>query len=179
MWTSGRKCNFLNKGCESSSLQPVNINGWFWADGNKRWLIENSWFTILNQFLHRIPATNTPSRQTFWSGTGQGGQRQPDNFEGLKAGALDNVKVSLEDFRSQPCLFLSTFLKYKLILSPSTRMTRVWQWRVCRSGMTRPASLSTTTSTRTGCSGTMSRASRGKTLIINTNLNPYILGFVL
>ena len=37
MWTSGRKCNFLNKGCDAAALQPVNINGWFWADGNKRW----------------------------------------------------------------------------------------------------------------------------------------------
>ena len=36
MWTSGRKCNFLNKGCDAAALQPVNINGWFWADGNKR-----------------------------------------------------------------------------------------------------------------------------------------------
>jgi len=96
MWTSGRKCNFRNKGCESSSLQPVNINGWFWADGNKR-----------------IPATNTPSRQTFWSGTGQGGQRQPDNFEGLRAGALDNVKddtgmtvEGLQEWYDEACLMV-------------------------------------------------------------------------
>jgi len=96
MWTSGRKCNFRNKGCESSSLQPVNINGWFWADGNKR-----------------IPATNTPSRQTFWSGTGQGGQRQPDNFEGLRAGALNNVKddtgmtvEGLQEWYDEACLMV-------------------------------------------------------------------------
>jgi len=102
MWTSGRKCNFRNKGCESSSLQPVNINGWFWADGNKR-----------------IPATNTPSRQTFWSGTGQGGQRQPDNFEGLQAGSLNNVKddtgmtvEGLQEWYDEACLIVHNN-KYK------------------------------------------------------------------
>ena len=35
MYTSGRKCNFQNKGCDAAHLQPININGWFWADGNK------------------------------------------------------------------------------------------------------------------------------------------------
>ena len=40
-------------------------------------------------------------------------------------------------------------------------MTRVWLWRVCRNGMTRPVSWSTTTSTKMGSSGTMSRASKG------------------
>jgi hypothetical protein len=50
------------------------VNGWFWADGNKR-----------------IPPTNTPSRLTFWSRTGEAGKPQPDNFEGLKAGlAIEN-----------------------------------------------------------------------------------------
>ena len=76
MWTSGRKCNFLNKGCDSAELQPVNVNGWFWADGNKR-----------------IPSTTTPSKLTFWSGTGETGQRQPDNWQGKKEGGLENVRV--------------------------------------------------------------------------------------
>ena len=26
--TSGRKCNFQNKGCDAAHLQPININGW-------------------------------------------------------------------------------------------------------------------------------------------------------
>ena len=92
MWTSGRKCNFLNKviyfhvlkyfqifnkGCDSAELQPVNVNGWFWADGNKR-----------------IPPTTVPSKLTFWSGTGETGQRQPDNYQGKKEGGLENVRVS-------------------------------------------------------------------------------------
>ena len=33
VYTSGRKCNFQNKGCDADHLQPININGWFWADG--------------------------------------------------------------------------------------------------------------------------------------------------
>ena len=77
MWTSGRKCNFLNKGCDSAELQPVNFNGWFWADGNKR-----------------IPSTTVPSKLTFWSGTGETGQRQPDNYQGKKEGSLENFRVS-------------------------------------------------------------------------------------
>ena len=48
--TSGRKCNFRNKGCDAAQLQPLNVNGWFWADGNRR-----------------IPPTNVPSKLTFWS----------------------------------------------------------------------------------------------------------------
>ena len=76
MWTSGRKCNFLNKGCDSKELQPVNVNGWFWADGNKR-----------------IPSTNVPSKLTFWSSTGESGQRQPDNFQGKKEGGLEGQKI--------------------------------------------------------------------------------------
>jgi hypothetical protein len=44
----------LIQGCDAENLQPINVNGWFWADGNKR-----------------IPPTNIPSRLTFWSRTGQ------------------------------------------------------------------------------------------------------------
>ena len=50
IYTSGRKCNFQNKGCDAPHLQPINVNGWFWADGNTQ-----------------IPPTNQPSRLTFWS----------------------------------------------------------------------------------------------------------------
>ena len=71
IYTSGRKCNFQNKGCDAQHLQPVNINGWFWADGNKR-----------------IPPTNIPSRLTFWSRSGEQRKPQPDNYAGLKAGKL-------------------------------------------------------------------------------------------
>ena len=49
-YTSGRKYNFRNKGCDAAHLQPLNVNGWFWADGN----------TL-------IPPTNQPSKLTFWS----------------------------------------------------------------------------------------------------------------
>merc|ERR1712008_5163 len=59
-YTSGRKCNFRNKGCDAAHLQPLNVNGWFWADGN----------TL-------IPPTNQPSKLTFWSRTGEAGSRQP------------------------------------------------------------------------------------------------------
>ena len=83
MWTSGRKCNFLNKGCDSKELQPVNVNGWFWADGNKR-----------------IPSTNVPSKLTFWSSTGESGQRQPDNFQGKKEGGLEGQKIRVSNMEN-------------------------------------------------------------------------------
>jgi len=94
VYTSGRKCNFKDKGCDAENLQPINVNGWFWADGNKR-----------------IPPTNTPSRLTFWSRTGEAGKPQPDNFEGLKAGKLKDVKddsgltiEGLQEFFDEACL---------------------------------------------------------------------------
>jgi hypothetical protein len=94
VFTSGRKCNFQDKGCDSGTLQPININGWFWADGNTR-----------------IPATNIPSRNTFWSRTGEQGKPQPDNYEGLKQGKLDTVKdksgltiEGLQEFYDEACL---------------------------------------------------------------------------
>lgn len=94
IYTSGRKCNFQNKGCDSATLQPININGWFWADGNKR-----------------IPPTNIPSRMTFWSRTGEQGKPQPDNFEGLKEGKLPEVKdksgltvEGYQEFFDEACL---------------------------------------------------------------------------
>merc|ERR1712060_853559 len=32
IYTSGRKCNFQNKGCDGPHLQPINVNGWFLSD---------------------------------------------------------------------------------------------------------------------------------------------------
>ena len=84
----------MNKGCDAADLQPININGWFWADGNKK-----------------IPPTNIPSRITFWSATGDTGKRQPDNFAGLKALKLKNVQdksgltvEGLQEFYDEACL---------------------------------------------------------------------------
>jgi len=91
--TSGRKCNFQNKGCDAAHLQPININGWFWADGNTR-----------------IPPTNQPSKLTFWSRTGEARKRQPDNFQGLKAGRLKVKDPSgltvegLQEYYDEACL---------------------------------------------------------------------------
>ena len=45
VYTSGRKCNFQNKGCDGAHLQPINVNGWFWAGAGNG----------------RIPATNQPA----------------------------------------------------------------------------------------------------------------------
>jgi len=96
IYTSGRKCNFQNKGCDAESLQPINVNGWFWADGNKK-----------------IPPTNIPSRLTFWSRTGEAGERQPDNYFGKQAGPLDKSTVDdpsgltvegLQEFYDEACL---------------------------------------------------------------------------
>ena len=50
--------------------------------------------------MNRLPATNTPSKLTFWSSTGEAGQRQPDNYQGLKAGSLDNVRVGRRSITS-------------------------------------------------------------------------------
>jgi len=94
IYTSGRKCNFQNKGCDSNHLQPINVNGWFWADGNTR-----------------IPPTNQPSRLTFWSRTGEAGVRQPDNYYGKQAGPMENVRdksgltvEGLQEFYDEACL---------------------------------------------------------------------------
>ena len=55
IYTSGRKCNFQNKGCDGTHLQPINVNGWFWAGANN----------------DRIPPTNAPHPDAFWSPTGE------------------------------------------------------------------------------------------------------------
>merc|ERR1712223_1393289 len=70
IYTSGRKCNFQNKGCDGAHLQPINVNGWFWAGANN----------------DRIPPTNTPHPEAAWSPTGETGIPQPDNYEGIKEG---------------------------------------------------------------------------------------------
>ena len=55
VWTSGRKCNFKGKGCDAEHLQPINVNGWFWAGAANK----------------RIPSTNEPNDQTYWSLRGE------------------------------------------------------------------------------------------------------------
>lgn len=96
IYTSGRKCNFPGKGCESATFQPINTNGWFWAGANNT----------------RIPATNDKkAKNTYWSAKGEGGKPQPDNFEGLKAGKLANVSdpsgltvEGLQEWHDEACL---------------------------------------------------------------------------
>merc|ERR1712088_1248958 len=68
IYTSGRKCNFQNKGCDGAHLQPINVNGWFWAGAGNG----------------RIPPTNAPHPEAAWSPTGETGIPQPDNYEGIK-----------------------------------------------------------------------------------------------
>ena len=55
VWTSGRKCNFKGKGCDAEHLQPINVNGWFWAGAANK----------------RIPPTDQPNDQTYWSLRGE------------------------------------------------------------------------------------------------------------
>jgi len=61
IWTSGRKCDF--DGCNRADLQPVIVNGWFWAGSEAK-----------------IPAS-TDRQATDWSPTGGDGKQQPDNRE--------------------------------------------------------------------------------------------------
>ena len=37
VWTSGRLCNF-NDDCKRADLQPIKVNGWFWATPRVRML---------------------------------------------------------------------------------------------------------------------------------------------
>jgi hypothetical protein len=55
VYTSGRKCNFKGKGCDAAHLQPINVNGWFWAGANNK----------------RILPTNEPNPESFWSQRGE------------------------------------------------------------------------------------------------------------
>lgn len=94
VWTSGRKCNFKGKGCDAAHLQPINVNGWFWAGAGN----------------DRIPSTNQPSDKTYWSFTGERGERQPDNHEGREAGPIDtefDIGVTIEglqEYHDEACL---------------------------------------------------------------------------
>merc|ERR1719412_627123 len=94
IYTSGRKCNFKGKGCDAEHLQPININGWFWAGASNT----------------RIPATNEQKPETYWSPTGENRVPQPDNFEGLKEGPIEtefDIGVTIEglqEFHDEACL---------------------------------------------------------------------------
>jgi len=99
-WTSGRKCNFPNKGCGAAHLQPINVNGWFWS-GNSNGNGPNG----------RIAATN--SGQGHWSHTGPSGKAQPDNFEGLRKGQTSKSRGSrgvttegLKEYNDEACLIV-------------------------------------------------------------------------
>lgn len=94
IYTSGRKCNFKGKGCDAEHLQPINVNGWFWAGAGNT----------------RIPATDRPSNEAHWSRRGESGAPQPDNYEGLKEGPIDtefDIGVTIEglqEFHDEACL---------------------------------------------------------------------------
>jgi len=94
IYTSGRKCNFKGKGCDADHLQPINVNGWFWAGAGNT----------------RIPSTNQKTADSHWSTTGQGGLPQPDNFEGLKEGPIEtefDIGVTIEglqEYHDEACL---------------------------------------------------------------------------
>jgi len=95
IYTSGRKCNFQNKGCDAPHLAPINVNGWFWAGANN----------------DRIPPTDRPAPGTsYWSRTGEKGEPQPDNYEGIKEGPINaenNIGITIEglqEFHDEACL---------------------------------------------------------------------------
>merc|ERR1712088_1297849 len=94
IYTSGRKCNFKGKGCDAEHLQPINVNGWFWAGAGNT----------------RIPPTNTANQDAHWSTTGESGAPQPDNFEGIKEGPIDtefDIGVTIEglqEYHDEACL---------------------------------------------------------------------------
>merc|ERR1719150_1937176 len=84
VYTSGRKCNFQNKGCDAAHLAPINA---------------------------RIPPTDRPAPgEAYWSNTGEKGERQPDNFEGIKNGPINaenNIGITIEglqEFHDEACL---------------------------------------------------------------------------
>jgi len=94
IYTSGRKCNFKGKGCDAEHLQPINVNGWFWAGAGNA----------------RIPRTDQPAENSFWSRNGETGAPQPDNFEGIKEGPIEtefDIGVTIEglqEFHDEACL---------------------------------------------------------------------------
>jgi len=94
IYTSGRKCNFKGKGCDAPHLQPINVNGWFWAGAGNA----------------RISQTDVPGSDAHWSSSGETGVKQPDNFEGLKEGPIDtefDIGVTIEglqEYHDEACL---------------------------------------------------------------------------
>merc|ERR1712128_143978 len=94
IYTSGRKCNFQNKGCDGAHLQPINVNGWFWAGANNG----------------RILTTDVAHNESFWSHTGEEGNPQPDNYEGISEGPIEadnNIGITIEglqEFHDEACL---------------------------------------------------------------------------
>merc|ERR1712038_2142763 len=94
IYPSGRKCNFKGKGCDAEHLQPINVNGWFWAGAGNA----------------RIPATNEASPDSHWSRTGETRAPQPDNYEGLTEGPIEtefDIGVTIEglqEYHDEACL---------------------------------------------------------------------------
>jgi len=94
IYTSGRKCNFKGKGCDAEHLQPINVNGWFWAGAGNA----------------RIPRTDQPAENSHWSRTGENGVPQPDNYEGIKEGPIEtefDIGVTIEglqEYHDEACL---------------------------------------------------------------------------
>lgn len=66
VWTSGRLCNF-NDDCKRPDLQPIKVNGWFWATPRIRMLPSDQ----------RGPFRNPRGVVNDWSSRGQCGA-QPD-----------------------------------------------------------------------------------------------------
>merc|ERR1712083_536290 len=58
----------------------------------------------------RIPPTNQPHPEAFWSPTGETGKPQPDNDEGIKEGPIqadNNIGITIEglqEFHDEACL---------------------------------------------------------------------------
>merc|ERR1711971_751208 len=94
IYTSGRKCNFKGKGCDAEHLQPINVNGWFWAGAGNA----------------RIPRTDQPAENSHWSRTGENEVPQPDNYEGIKEGPIEtefDIGVTIEglqEYHDEACL---------------------------------------------------------------------------
>jgi len=94
VYTSGRKCNFKGKGCDAAHLQPINVNGWFWAGANNK----------------RIHPTNEQNTESFWSQRGETGKPQPDNYEGIAEGPIStefDIGITIEglqEFHDEACL---------------------------------------------------------------------------
>jgi len=70
------------------------VNGWFWAGASNA----------------RIPATNVPHPDAFWSSTGEDNKPQPDNHEGIQEGPIEaenNIGITIEglqEFHDEACL---------------------------------------------------------------------------